>query len=294
MPERHIRRLDAADERQYMMEEGYEVYEKQGAPIGAVAFHCHSFYEVIYVLDGEYSSMVEGRTYNLHKGDFLLIDVNVLHRYNFIEKKHDSSKRIILWITPAMLECLSGGDMDLAACFSDHESCVRHFPVYYEEMLRGFLLKLAMSGGPESELPGAKRVMDRGSLALFFSYINVLCGRREYLFAVQEPEQHSLVEWVSAYIDAHIGETVTVERLAGEVHMSKYHFLRRFKELTGMTVHAYVIQKRLLFACGQLREKNSVAQVALDCGFSDYSSFLRNFKEHFGVSPKNYIKYYRF
>ena len=77
--ERQIKRLEATDERQYMMNERYEVYEKQGAPIGAEAFHYHSFYEVIYVLEGEYSSMLENRTYNLKKGDFLLIDINVLH-----------------------------------------------------------------------------------------------------------------------------------------------------------------------------------------------------------------------
>ena len=74
--ESRLRRLDASDERQYMMNENYEVYEKQGAPLGAASFHYHNFYEIIYVLEGEYSSMVENQIYNLKKGDFLLIDSN--------------------------------------------------------------------------------------------------------------------------------------------------------------------------------------------------------------------------
>ena len=86
--EKRIRVLEATDERQYMMNENYEVYEKQGAPVGAIAFHYHNFYEIIYVLEGEYSSMIENQTYHLRKGDFLLIDQNVMHKYHYIEKKH--------------------------------------------------------------------------------------------------------------------------------------------------------------------------------------------------------------
>lgn len=292
--EHRIRRLEATDERQYMMNERYEVYEKQGAPLGAESFHYHSFYEVIYVLEGEYSSMLENRTYHLKKGDFLLIDINVLHRYNYIEKRHDSSKRIILWISAAMLEELSGKDMNLTACFGNRASCAWHFPIYYEEMLRGFLLKLAMTGGVEAEVPGAKTVMDKGFLSLFFSYLNLLCCRQEYLFDGVETEQHGLVKQVNEYIEEHIKDRITTQQLADNVLMSKYYFMRRFKELTGMTVHSFLSQKRLIVACEELRRGIPVNQVWQECGFSDYSSFLRNFKQNFGISPRNYIKDYQF
>lgn len=162
-----IRILDAADERQYMIGENYEVYEKQGAPIGAMTFHYHNFYEIIYVLEGEYSSMLETRTYHMKKGDFLLINQNVMHKYHYVEKKHDSSKRIILWVTPKLLAELSGGDMDFCACFQSG-SCAYHFPIYYEELLQGYLLRLAMTELVETKQPGAKLVLDRGYLTLFF------------------------------------------------------------------------------------------------------------------------------
>ncbi|MGN1146462.1 MAG: helix-turn-helix domain-containing protein [Acetatifactor sp.] len=286
--ESRLRRLDASDERQYMINENYEVYEKQGAPLGAISFHYHNFYEIIYVLEGEYSSMIENRTYHLHRGDFLLINQNVMHKYHFVEKKHDTSKRIILWITGDMLEQLSSGDMDLTACFRGRESCAYHFPVYYEEMLRGYLVRLAMADVMEGELPGTKGVFDRGCLSLFFVYLNNLCNRREYWFTDENVVSHPMVGQVSEYIDGHIGEKISVEELAEWVHMSKYHFLRRFKELTGVTVHAFVTNKRLIRACELLREGKSISQVYQAVGFSDYSSFLRNFKSTFGVSPGRY------
>ena len=65
------RYMSGEDERQYMIGEDYEIYEKRGAPTGAVRLHYHDFYEVIYVMEGEFSSLVDNRTYNLKRGDFL-------------------------------------------------------------------------------------------------------------------------------------------------------------------------------------------------------------------------------
>lgn len=291
--EKRIRILEATDERQYMMNENYEVYEKQGAPVGAMAFHYHNFYEIIYVLEGEYSSMIENQTYHLHKGDFLLIDQNVMHKYHYIEKKHDSSKRIILWITAQMLETLSQGEMELAAYFGRREACAYHFPVYYEEMLRGFLLKLAMNESEEEQKSGVKRVLDRGYLTLFFGHLNTLCRRREYLFTDEDVVSHPLVEQVGNYIDANMSERITVEALAEHVHMSKYHFLRKFKELTGVTVHSFLTDKRLIKACEELKRGSSIAQAYQVAGFADYSSFLRNFKDAYGVAPGKYVEFYK-
>lgn len=293
--EAKLKMLDAADERQYMMNENYEVYEKQGAPTGALTFHYHNFFEIIYVMEGEYSSMIEDQTYHMKKGDFLLIDCNVMHKYHYIEKKHDSSKRIILWITRRMLDELSDGELDLGACFassSQKGSCAYHFPIYYEEQLRGYLLKLAMSEMMDMELPGAKPVLDRGYLTLFFVYLNALCSRKEYLFAAEDMVAYPMVAAVSDYIEQHISEPILVEELADQVHMSKYHFLRRFKELTGVTAHTFIINKRLIRACEGLKAGQSITQVYQSTGFSDYSSFLRNFKNTFGVAPGKYRDYY--
>ncbi len=290
--EGRIRRLEATDERQYMINENYEVYEKQGAPLGAVTFHYHNFYEILYVLEGEYSAMLENRTYHMHKGDFLLIDQNVMHKYHYMEDKHNRSKRVIVWITKQMLEKLGEGDMDLAACFGRRDSCAYHFPVYYEELLRGYLLKLAMTQAPESDMPGEKAALDRGYLTLFFVYLNLLCRKKEYLFRQEKLVQHPLVERVSRYVEEHIGERITVEELAVHVHMSKYYFLRKFKELTGVTVHAFVMDKRLIKACETMQEGAGIAQAYQAAGFSDYSSFLRNFKNTYGIAPGKYRDFY--
>ena len=279
-----IRQLPATEERQYLIDGDYEVYEKEGVPTGAMALHYHNFYEILYVLEGEYSSMVENQSYHLHKGDFLLVDQNVMHKYQPTAGGRENSKRIIMWVTGSFLRGLSDEDLDLTECFRLQDSRAWHFPVYYEEMLRGFLLKLVMDGTST----GIRRAMDRGYLTLFFSHLNLLCTRKESLLSGEFVAEHPLVAQVNAYVEAHMEEPITLEQLAEQVHVSKYHFLRRFKELTGVTAHAFVMNKRLIRACELLQKGESITTAYQSTGFGDYSVFLRNFKAAFGISPGQY------
>ncbi len=282
-----VKKLAATDERQYMLNESYEVYEKEGAPVGAEAFHYHNFYEIIYVMEGEFAGTIENRTYYLKKGDFLIIDRNVMHKYHYIEKVHDSSKRIILWVSEEMLNELSYGGIDLTKCFGRKDTCACHFPIYYEEMLRMHLLRLVQEDAGDVALTGAKETLDRAYLTLFFVYLNELCTKKEYGFAKETTIYEPMVKAVSDYIEEHIKEPVMLDELAEHVHMSKYYFLRKFKALTGMTVHAYIINKRLIKACELIKENYPVSVVWQESGFQDYSSFLRNYKKAFGVSPRD-------
>ena len=61
--------------------------------------------------------------------------------------------------------------------------------------------------------------------------------------------------------------------------------MRLFKAQTGSTVHAYVRQRRLLYAAHLIRRGVSVNKAAAESGFEEYSTFFRAFRECFGVSP---------
>ncbi|MBQ9764744.1 MAG: helix-turn-helix transcriptional regulator [Lachnospiraceae bacterium] len=286
-----IKHREATDERQYMLgDRKYEVYEKTGAPIGAEVLHCHNFYEVIYVCEGEYAGIVGDRTYYLKKGDFLLIDKNVMHRYHYVEKRHDSSRRIIIWVEEKLLRELSDGKVDLTRCFSASETTAYHFPIYYDEMLRAYLLKLVQETAVDiNEVEGAKEILDKSYLSLFFVYLNELCMKGKYATVVENSFYAPMVMEVSAYIEKHIADKITLDELAEHVHISKYYFLRKFKEYTGMTVHEYIINKRLIHAREMLKEKHSLQEAWMASGFNDYTTFLRNFKKVFGVAPGSII-----
>ena len=61
--------------------------------------------------------------------------------------------------------------------------------------------------------------------------------------------------------------------------------MRLFKAQTGETVHAYIRQKRLLYAARLIREGEPANRAASEAGFTDYSAFYRAFRQSFGVSP---------
>lgn len=77
--------------------------------------------------------------------------------------------------------------------------------------------------------------------------------------------------------------------LAREAKLSRYHFLRVFQQLTGLTPHQYILRARLRHAAARLTLHHSrVLDIALDSGFGDVSNFNHAFRAEFGLSPKKY------
>lgn len=84
----------------------------------------------------------------------------------------------------------------------------------------------------------------------------------------------------------------TLEALAREARLSPYHFLRAFRQATGVTPHQYVRRARLREAAVRLRnEAAPVLEVALDCGFGDVSNFNHAFRAEFGMSPRAFRRF---
>ena len=90
-------------------------------------------------------------------------------------------------------------------------------------------------------------------------------------------------------IDRYPASQWALSSLADAAGLSRYHFLRTFDRITGVTPHQYVLRARLREAALRLvRESGSVLDIALDCGFGDVSNFNRAFRNEFGVSPRAY------
>lgn len=87
------------------------------------------------------------------------------------------------------------------------------------------------------------------------------------------------------YINQNLTSIQSLDVLEQEFFFSKSYLNRIFKESTGTSLWGYIILKRLLLARTLLQEGKQATLVASECGFGDYSSFYRQFKEHFGVSP---------
>jgi AraC family transcriptional regulator len=97
----------------------------------------------------------------------------------------------------------------------------------------------------------------------------------------------SRVTRIVRMIENHPDAEHDLSALAREAKLSRYHFLRTFQQLTGLTPHQYVLRARLRNAATRLMlEAGRVVDIALDCGFGDVSNFNHAFRAEFGFSPR--------
>jgi AraC family transcriptional regulator len=145
------------------------------------------------------------------------------------------------------------------ACRSLRRAIAAEVPSLYAETLaQGLAMHLlAGPGGPEE--PGVSGGLSARSLARVVEYMN-----------------------------ANLAQPITLERLANEVFLSKWHFLRQFKSATGYTPYTYLTTLRVERAKALLEAGRSASETARTCGFGSASQFSRTFRRLVGVSPSAY------
>jgi AraC-like DNA-binding protein len=88
-------------------------------------------------------------------------------------------------------------------------------------------------------------------------------------------------------IECDPGRPLDLETLAREARLSPYHFLRMFRQVTGVTPHRHLLRRRLLHAAVRLAEEpTKIVEIVMECGFGDLSNFNRTFRAEFGAAPR--------
>ena len=93
---------------------------------------------------------------------------------------------------------------------------------------------------------------------------------------------------VQALIAERCAESLSLDKLAREAGMSRYHFVRAFSRAIGMTPHAWQLDRRIERARALLEQGMSLADAALQLGFADQSHFQRAFKQRVAATPGEY------
>lgn len=92
-----------------------------------------------------------------------------------------------------------------------------------------------------------------------------------------------------AYIQAHLGEAISLNEIAAHLNMSQYYFCHQFKQSMGISPYQYVLQQRIEKAKRLLKTQElNVTDVALECGFANQSHFTRHFRKLTGTTPRGY------
>lgn len=275
---------------------GTEAYQKRGylrekfrlfhlRDVGAeeLSYHYHEFDKLVIFLSGSASYIIEGRSYFLQPWDVLLVSHHLIHKP--VIDPRQPYERVVIYLDPDFLEESSGRD-PLNTCFRTAEE--RRFALMRmggDDLARLQVRLARLEEALAGEDFGADLLARTCFLQLLIHLNQVML--RDRTDRRREASRHDpKIAQALDYINSHLDQPLTVDQLAGLVYSSKYHFMRRFKELTGVSVHRYVSEKRLLAAAGLLRQGVPAQAAALRCGFQDYSTFQRAFKRQFQATPR--------
>ena len=97
--------------------------------------------------------------------------------------------------------------------------------------------------------------------------------------------KRQIIDYANSYINQNIGLT----ELAKQINTSPFHFIRLFKQTTGISPHHYILQLKIE-RVKQLINKNkrSLTEIAYELGFPDQAPFSNAIKKIIGVAPRQY------
>ncbi|WP_434362778.1 AraC family transcriptional regulator [Parasalinivibrio latis] len=148
--------------------------------------------------------------------------------------------------------------------------------------LRGHILSLSQM----TEAQSGDKLAHESALFQLAERIAQLYSRFEPSCTISRPDR--LLRQSREFIHASLTKNLSLDDLSREAGISKYHYLRLFRQQFGITPHQYILNCRINRAKEALENGADIDDVAFDYGFSDLSHFNRRFKPIYGMTPKQY------
>lgn len=238
--------------------------------------HMHDFFEIFIFLDGDTDYIVEGKRYPLRPNDVIIINCNEMHRaYHKIPKRYE---RIVFHITPS---------------FFYENRCEEYMQVFQNREFgkkNKIPAELAESSG---FLDAVKRWLRYTDNATKQKESIATCALVEILHILNhihvfedENQDNGVVAQVISYINKNFQNKITLDELAEQFYLSKYHLCRIFKEATGHTVVSYINNRRIAETKELYQNGMNISNACMEAGFSGYTSFYKAYRKQFGVMPK--------
>lgn len=230
--------------------------------------HFHEDYELLFFYEGDADFTIGDVRYHLQKNDLLLIQPNVYHR----------------------LQPLSSRPYERVVFNFSNE-------VVLEELLP-FLKNANSLYHLEANSP-VKRIFDnlRESLQFFtkeeFEYfsatsLNHVLLQLKYFSPNTEKETgsgSSALESILLYIDENLALPLTIADLSKRFNLSESWIAHSFKKALGVSPSQYINRKKIVYAQSLIHKGIPPMQAAEECGYTNYTTFYRQYKKHLGISP---------
>ena len=258
-----------------------EYHKKDKKVYSQLDGHFHTVYEIYYFISGDADIMVEGKMYPLKPHTLFLIAPGVLHGIR-VNSRADYVRNV-LFLSPDNL--IPERRQLLTDIMPRHkkkptlELLYEHTEAFHFDEFFYHLHQL-------DDQPQEVREM------LSPIFLEALLAQIHLLARAQKPARFidtlpdKMMEIVN-YVNGHLTEHQTLDSIASHFFISKNYLNTNFKRYLGTTAMDYVRYKRIILARQAMQKGASAMDAALQCGFTDYSSFYRAYVKYAGTSPRS-------
>lgn len=232
-----------------------------------VDLHCHSRFELLYIISGEMEHVVEDRKYRVKAGDLILVRPSMYHHLEQLSEepyaRYDilfDPDRIGVDISklPEEMEVISLLNNPIA------DGLFRKLNSYQERLPEELFAKLLEQ-------------------MLFELFLNLQlfsdATHREKIFL------SPILSRALAYINENLFTIADVDEVARALYISPSNLYYLFRNALHQTPKKYITEKRLLAAQRKIFAGSKPTEVYKECGFRDYTTFFRSYTARFGCAP---------
>lgn len=249
--------------------------------------HWHDEAELIYIARGKMKVTVWSHTYYACAGDIIILMPQVIHSLEQIDSVSTEYYNIVFHFS--MLGNDSCSEKYLKP-FLTHQrkiNCYEKSGSLLNESLKPYVLSLIEN---RRRSYTTHEYWVKSNLFMIMHLIN------QHSTASNESElalqlTYDKLKTALYHIQNSYANNISIKKAATLCGFSESHFMKLFKDLTGMSFTAYLINYRLELSANQLIETDlHVIDIAVNCGFNNHSYFTRAFTKKYGITPAKYRK----
>ncbi len=248
--------------------------------------HSHTRFEITVVNSGTGEYTTENAVYPVAPGDVFVFSSNEAHSLTQIDKGGLSITN--LHFEPRYLSeefSESFGDSYINFCFYHAPGFSNRIPADKSGILRlhhDMIKNELINEGVQYSLA------IKAHLHLILVDLLRNHGYRGYIRA----DKGNNILAVYNYIDAHLGEEITLKTLSDIANLSPNYFSHIFKEVNGISLWDYITARRIEKATRLILSNNKMTmlEIALECGFNTTVNFNKAFKKYKGFTPRELRK----
>lgn len=255
--------------------------------------HYHDHYQICYVLSGSITHCQGNDSVSLTKGDTYIVCPGFVHKLRFVD---EHTELLMLDFSLSLLNAdfrQSYAFRFLQDLQSHHDTGVIPLQLTPDtdqrnslEALFDCLIRQQNASCPAELSCAASLVAAIVYLLAQCYYDNPKSNRQPWNAA----DSAQILRRCIVFVDTHYTQNLSAESLAKKFGLSQSALSAAFQQHTGLPVHKYIVQKRIQKAQMLIRSQEDLAlsDVADKCGYTDNSTFYRNFLKVTGVSPAKY------